>query len=281
MESMEPREEHDEKRDEAMICTSCAAPNDPRADFCNKCGAPIGALTMYDPLKHIHGFGWAVSQAGRSRKPRFIVLLGIWLIFGPASLGIGAWLTGIMMSPWRFPGGDAKSIFNVFFVVLFWCIYLGILWKVTRNFWGRRRFKAGSCLDCGYDLTGLSEYRCPECGCEVDPEEHAVELPHPDRNRVTRTHQMKLFFLGGARYLLVVLAAITASIFVSSYLQVSSDDRWIVNVVYLCVVLIPIEFLGISRIISTTKPVGAGHVAGVLLHSIHLVTVLSKLLPSG
>ena len=32
--------------------------------------------------------------------------------------------------------------------------------------WSRR--KRGRCVKCGYDLTGLTEPRCPECGREVE-----------------------------------------------------------------------------------------------------------------
>ena len=33
-----------------------------------------------------------------------------------------------------------------------------------------RRFDDSKCLNCDYDLTGLSSDRCPECGRVLDPE---------------------------------------------------------------------------------------------------------------
>ena len=35
----------------------------------------------------------------------------------------------------------------------------------------------GDCLNCGYDLRGQVEPRCPECGTEFDPESILQELP--------------------------------------------------------------------------------------------------------
>ena len=32
-----------------------------------------------------------------------------------------------------------------------------------------RRRKRGLCIKCGYNLTGLTEPRCPECGREIKP----------------------------------------------------------------------------------------------------------------
>lgn len=37
------------------------------------------------------------------------------------------------------------------------------------------------CLDCGYDLRELSEYRCPECGRRYDPAKPETFLQQPAR----------------------------------------------------------------------------------------------------
>lgn len=37
------------------------------------------------------------------------------------------------------------------------------------------------CLGCLYDLRGLSEHRCPECGAVFDPDDPATYLNQPDR----------------------------------------------------------------------------------------------------
>jgi len=47
----------------------------------------------------------------------------------------------------------------------------------------RRAFR---CTKCGYDLQGLSEHRCPECGTDFDPREKEkiearIGMPRPRR----------------------------------------------------------------------------------------------------
>ena len=43
-------------------------------------------------------------------------------------------------------------------------------------FWLRRkRFRPGHCQQCDYNLTGLTESRCPECGTRFDPSLHEFQ----------------------------------------------------------------------------------------------------------
>ena len=52
----------------------------------------------------------------------------------------------------------------------------GILW------WRDRRFRDGHCQNCGYNLTGLPEPRCPECGTKLD----SSTLPQTSARTVSR-----------------------------------------------------------------------------------------------
>lgn len=65
-----------------QLCRSCAALNEPAADFCVKCGAPISWYSTIGPFESIFAQGFVYREAAE-RPRRFIVVLGIWLIFLP------------------------------------------------------------------------------------------------------------------------------------------------------------------------------------------------------
>ncbi|TWT42085.1 hypothetical protein RAS1_32130 [Phycisphaerae bacterium RAS1] len=52
---------------------------------------------------------------------------------------------------------------------------LSFVASVRRRLRCRKRLRAGQCLKCGYNLTGLSEPRCPECGAAIRPAQ--AQLP--------------------------------------------------------------------------------------------------------
>ncbi len=73
------------------------------------------------------------------------------------------------------------STFTIFFSVI--AIYLLLPVHIRR-----KRKKKGLCEKCAYDLRGLTEPRCPECGTAFDPKllsEKAVECVHEITNRKT------------------------------------------------------------------------------------------------
>ena len=55
-------------------------------------------------------------------------------------------------------------------VVLTVCLVLFVFFLVWRDGYGRgwraARIKPPICLSCGYNLSGLTQCRCPECGTE-------------------------------------------------------------------------------------------------------------------
>ncbi len=63
------------------VCPACGDSNDACADFCGRCGAPVGRFTALDPLKAIHAEGW-VFRRSASARIRPIVLVGSWVLFG-------------------------------------------------------------------------------------------------------------------------------------------------------------------------------------------------------
>ena len=67
-------------------CPHCIGPLGPNDDFCKSCGGPVTSHASIDPLGQIYATGYAYRQAV-SGRPRKIVVLGMWLIFGPQLLG--------------------------------------------------------------------------------------------------------------------------------------------------------------------------------------------------
>lgn len=72
-----------------QLCKNCAALNEPGADFCAKCGAPLSAYATMGPFEAVFAQGFIYREAAE-RPRRFIAVLGIWLIFLPQALaGLG------------------------------------------------------------------------------------------------------------------------------------------------------------------------------------------------
>ena len=69
------------------LCKSCAALNYPDADFCVKCGAPLSPYSTVGPFESIFAQGFVYRKAAENPR-RFIVVLGIWLLFLPGLLGV-------------------------------------------------------------------------------------------------------------------------------------------------------------------------------------------------
>ncbi|MBN1510852.1 MAG: hypothetical protein JXB13_02465 [Phycisphaerae bacterium] len=158
-----------------LLCPHCMASNPPNVDFCRNCGAPIGASSVLDPMKAIQAQGWMYRKAIR-RGTSFFVALGIWLIFGPSTI-INAIMLISLLSGWRHASGPLKEIvLALLFTLLvasFLLLQVAILYRATKSYWKTRAHRPGTCAECGYDLTGLSENRCPECATPFDP-------PDPD-----------------------------------------------------------------------------------------------------
>jgi hypothetical protein len=72
-----PADEPEEKQ----LCTACMFPNEPETHFCAKCGAPLTPYAATGPFESLFAEGHVYRQA--AERPRsFIVVLGIWMIFG-------------------------------------------------------------------------------------------------------------------------------------------------------------------------------------------------------
>ena len=114
--------------DEKQLCVSYMFPNEPAAHFCAKCGAPLTSYAATGPFEHLFAEGHAYRQA--AERPRsFIVVLGIWLIFGMMALAGAALL---------FIGREVGIEYIVVGAFLL-PISLVMIWKTTRSYLARPR----------------------------------------------------------------------------------------------------------------------------------------------
>lgn len=114
--------------DEKQLCVSCLFPNEPLIHFCAKCGAPMTSYAATGPFESLFAEGHVYRQA--TEKPHnFVVVLGIWFIFGMMAIAAIALL---------FMGREA----GLQYVIVGACllpISLVIIWKTTRSYLTRPR----------------------------------------------------------------------------------------------------------------------------------------------
>jgi hypothetical protein len=95
-----------------------------------------------------------------------------WRIGGSAAAIVGSaivsGLVGVLISAAVDRGnGDFGTFVATVLSILLWLISTVFLWRETPKERSTRLSGAGNaitCPTCGYNLTGLSESRCPECG---------------------------------------------------------------------------------------------------------------------
>ncbi len=112
-----------------QLCVSCVFPNEPEVHFCAKCGAPLTTYAATGPFEALFAEGHVYRQA--AERPRsFIVVLGMWIIFG----GVG--LTGFVLVA----AGRESGFGYVVAGALMLAISLVVIVKTTRNYFtGSRR----------------------------------------------------------------------------------------------------------------------------------------------
>jgi len=123
--SIEPHQDLPEAA-EKQLCLSCMAPNDAAAHFCAKCGAPMSSFASTGPFEHLFAEGAVYRQA--AERPRsFVVVLGVWFIFGCVAL-IAVFMMAVMPFVPSFVFGG--------FMLL---IALMMIWKTTRSYFANRQ----------------------------------------------------------------------------------------------------------------------------------------------
>ena len=124
----QPPEESCEKK----LCPGCLAPNDPSANFCVKCGAPLTPYAAIGPFESIQAQGYIYRRAAE-QPARLIVVIGIWVIFGMMFLATLAYTIASHYSGRRINYGTAliASILMVISPL--------IIWKTTHNYISAKR----------------------------------------------------------------------------------------------------------------------------------------------
>lgn len=151
------------------LCPHCLTELPPRAPFCPKCNAPVGAYATYDPIQQIYSTGWLYRRAIGSGIST-MALIGMWIIFGPTAVLVTIGLVTEAV------GGRSAVTFGSVLSIVVGGLSVYILYLVTRSYVRFKRRKPGQCVKCHYDLVNLPEPRCPRCDTPFDPQWVADEL---------------------------------------------------------------------------------------------------------
>jgi len=108
---------------EHALCLQCLAPNVPTAHFCGDCGAPLSPYAATAPFESLLSEGHAWRRA-TSNPRRLVVVLGMWLLFGPMLAG-SAWLLAM---------GREAGVRAWAAAIFFLPVSVVVLWKTTRNY---------------------------------------------------------------------------------------------------------------------------------------------------
>lgn len=105
-----------------VVCPKCLLANATTAAFCADCGAPIGMVATIDPIQHIQAEGFAYRSAVEG-PPKLIIVIGMWLIFGPMGLAMPFFLAN---GPVEFPGTAFLGLLSACSIV--------VLYRTTKNY---------------------------------------------------------------------------------------------------------------------------------------------------
>ncbi len=123
----------------------------------------------------------------RWTRERVLLTVGA-SVFAIGSGSFGAWLVGLMEA-------DVGAFVSGPIAIFSWLILTVFIWRDTRRERARRiDIRAGGalvCPVCGYNMTGLRQTICPECGATYtidelvasQPGEEAAEIEEPSAAR--------------------------------------------------------------------------------------------------
>jgi hypothetical protein len=110
-------------------CPACSFLLAAPTDYCPRCRAPLSRSSTFDPIL-VLGTEGELFRRGASRPSR-IVVVGMWMLFGPAFFGILIFAL--------FGGFSGVLMFSPFLL-----LYGAILWKVTSRYYRARRTESST-----------------------------------------------------------------------------------------------------------------------------------------
>ena len=103
--------------------------------FCPHCDQPITTHAAIDPFGHIFATGRMFQKAVSLRRPKLIVLIGMWLLFGFDLLFIALPLcVGFIKNGFEEISDQPTKALGVVILLGMTILYSWILAKVTGNF---------------------------------------------------------------------------------------------------------------------------------------------------
>ncbi|HEY3857053.1 MAG TPA: zinc ribbon domain-containing protein [Verrucomicrobiae bacterium] len=126
-----------ENSEARQLCLHCMSPNDVAANFCAHCNAPLTSYAATGPMECLYAEGMACRFAAEQPR-KLIVVLGVWLIFGPATLfSLERCAVGFSQNQ-----PLLQTIVVAILGLAMAAISLAIIWKTTRNYIARNKMES-------------------------------------------------------------------------------------------------------------------------------------------
>lgn len=149
----------------------------------NPRGPSVGSIILlYTVLYAFVGVYWILLWRSMIRWTAARVTKTV--LAAVAALGLAA-VAGVFMAP-IFGSGDIEVaiLISGAIVPVIWVLATVLIWRETPAERIERLSLAGreavSCPVCGYNMTGLSEARCPECGTRFTLDQLVIAQPKTD-----------------------------------------------------------------------------------------------------
>lgn len=114
------------------LCPGCLVPNDPAANFCAKCGAPLTPYAAIGPFENIQAQGYVYRRAAE-QPGSLIVVIGIWAIFGML------FLSGLAFTIVSHQSNHKVNFGSAIIAASLTVISPIMIWKTTRNYFAGKK----------------------------------------------------------------------------------------------------------------------------------------------